>query len=142
MIQPETSLNRALKSLKRASIEPQREQVLTRNIKDEKLQKWFLKMAGEIASLDAADPTVSGRKMQQLLSAMEDVEQFHQIESNQHVKHFLGDARELLRQMVRTVGLLLSLLALQVQKSAKTDTTGGRARVAAANGAQSQRRLY
>ena len=79
--------------------------MLTRNIKDEKLQKWFLKMAGEIASLDAADPTVSGRKMQQLLSAMEDVEQFHQIESNQHVKHFLGDARELLRQMVRTVNL-------------------------------------
>ena len=77
--------------------------MLTRNIKDEKLQKWFLKMAGEIASLDAADATVSGRKMQQLLSAMEDVEQFHQIENNQHVKHFLGDARELLRQMVRTV---------------------------------------
>jgi hypothetical protein len=98
--------------------------VLTRNIKDEKLQKWFLKMAGEIASLDAADPTVSGRKMQQLLSAMEDVEQFHQIESNQHVKHFLGDARELLRQMVRTVSLLLSLLAVQVQKVQKLTRMG------------------
>ena len=98
--------------------------MLTRNIKDEKLQKWFLKMAGEIASLDAADPTVSGRKMQQLLSAMEDVEQFHQIESNQHVKHFLGDARELLRQMVRTVSLLLSLLAVQVQKVQKLTRLG------------------
>ena len=31
---------------------------------------------------------------------MEDVEQFHQIESNAHVKHFLGDARTFLRQMV------------------------------------------
>ncbi len=98
--------------------------MLTRNIKDEKLQTWFLKMAGEIASLDAADPTVSGRKMQQLLSAMEDVEQFHQIESNQHVKHFLGDARELLRQMVRTVSLLLSLLAVQVQKVQKLTRLG------------------
>ena len=81
-------------------------------------------MAGEIASLDAADATVSGRKMQQLLSAMEDVEQFHQIESNQHVKHFLGDARELLRQMVRTVSLLLSLRALQVQKVQKLTRLG------------------
>jgi len=39
------------------------------------------------------------------MAALEDVEQFHQIENNAHVKHFLLEARGLLRQMVRTVNI-------------------------------------
>jgi hypothetical protein len=54
-------------------------QVLTRNMKDDKLQQWFLNLAHEVSSLEAADATMAGRRMQQLLSAMEDVEQFHQV---------------------------------------------------------------
>ena len=53
----------------------------------------------QVSSLEPADATMAGRKMQQLMSAMEDVEQFHQIEANAHVKHFLADARGLLRQV-------------------------------------------
>jgi WASH complex subunit strumpellin len=87
------------------------EQVLTRNMKDDKLQQWFLNLSSEVSSLDAGDATLAGRKMQQLLSAMEDVEQFHQIEGNAHVKHFLGDARGFLRQMVRIVNVREQMLA-------------------------------
>jgi len=39
------------------------------------------------------------------------VEQFHQIEGNAHVKHFLGDARGFLRQMVRIVNVREQMLA-------------------------------
>jgi len=46
------------------------EQVLTRNMKDDKLQQWFLNLSSEVSSLDAGDATLAGRKMQQLLSAM------------------------------------------------------------------------
>ena len=48
-------------------------------MKDDKLQQWFHNLAQEVSSLEAADATMAGRKMQQLLSAMEDVEQFHQV---------------------------------------------------------------
>jgi WASH complex subunit strumpellin len=75
------------------------EQVLTRNIKDLQLQQWFVNVGAEVSSLEPADATMAGRKMQQLMTAMEDVEQFHQIEANAHVKHFLADARGLLRQV-------------------------------------------
>ena len=61
-------------------------------------------------ALDAGDATTAGRKMQQMLTAMHDVEQFHQIEGHAHVRHFLGDARGLLRQMVRLVNVREQLL--------------------------------
>mmetsp|Transcript_25594 Transcript_25594/g.52071 ORF Transcript_25594/g.52071 Transcript_25594/m.52071 type:complete len:1147 (+) Transcript_25594:262-3702(+) len=81
------------------------EHALTRNIKDPRLQEWFASLATEVSSLSLHDSTLAGRKMQQLSAALEDVEQFHQIEGNAHVKHFLQDARSLLRQMVRTVNV-------------------------------------
>ena len=57
--------------------------------------------------------------MQQILSAMEDVEQFHQIESNSHVKHFLEEARTLLRQMVRTVNVREQVIFSATRSSAR-----------------------
>jgi hypothetical protein len=36
----------------------------------------------EIEALDAHDPLLSGRKIQQLQSALKEVEQFHQIDTN------------------------------------------------------------
>jgi len=86
------------------------EQVLTRNIKDANLQQWFVNLGAEVSSLEPADATLAGRKMQQLMNAMEDVEQFHQIEANAHVKHFLADARGLLRQMMRIVNVREKIL--------------------------------
>jgi len=92
------------------------DQVLTRGTKDARLQAWFSNLAGEVEKLSHEDATVAGRKMQQLSAALQDVEEFHQVETNSHVKHFLQDARALLKQMVRTVnvkeGMLVTLAAV------------------------------
>jgi WASH complex subunit strumpellin len=79
------------------------EKALTRVAKDEQLMAWFKDIADKISSLDYHDSTLAGRKIQQLSLALEEVESFHQIETNVHVKHFLGETRGFLMQMVRTV---------------------------------------
>jgi WASH complex subunit strumpellin len=79
------------------------EKALTRVTKDEQLQAWFADIATKIQSLDYHDSTLAGRKIQQLSHALEEVESFHQIETNVHVKHFLGETRSFMQQMVRTV---------------------------------------
>ncbi|KAJ1470742.1 hereditary spastic paraplegia protein strumpellin-domain-containing protein, partial [Baffinella frigidus] len=78
------------------------DQVLTRGTKDARLQAWFSNLAGEVEKLSHEDATVAGRKMQQLSAALQDVEEFHQVETNSHVKHFLQDARALLKQMTNS----------------------------------------
>lgn len=49
--------------------------------------------------------TAAGRKIQQLIQAMEEVEQFHQIETDLQVQQFLKDTREYLHQMIRIVNI-------------------------------------
>lgn len=60
---------------------------LTRVEKNEQLQAYFSNMAGQIAALDYADSTTAGRKIVQLSSALEEVQEFHQLGTS-------GSARE------------------------------------------------
>jgi len=78
------------------------ERDLTRVKKNDTLQAWFRQLADEINSLDFSQSILSGRKLAQLMQALEDVEEFHQISSSLQVKQFLGDTREYLKQMIRT----------------------------------------
>eukprot|EP00762_Andalucia_godoyi_P005753 ANDGO_06428.mRNA.1 WASH complex subunit strumpellin homolog len=81
------------------------EVMLTEKIKDEQLKTWFAQMAGKISELDYEDSTLAGRKIQNMVSALEGVEQFHQIESSLQVKQFLANSRELLHRMIRTINI-------------------------------------
>ncbi|KAL0488232.1 WASH complex subunit strumpellin [Acrasis kona] len=74
-------------------------------IRDEQLQSWFMEMSGKIDEIDYHDATLAGRNIQQLITALEDVEEFHQIESSLQVKQFLGDTRDLLKKMIRYVNI-------------------------------------
>ncbi|KAL1469448.1 hypothetical protein MTO96_025056 [Rhipicephalus appendiculatus] len=66
---------------------------LTRVEKNANLQAWFSEMSKQIDSLSYEDTTATGRKIVQLIQALEEVEQFHGLESNLQVKQFLtGDA--------------------------------------------------
>lgn len=47
--------------------------------------------------------TVMGRKILKTISALEEVEQFEQIDTDIQIKAFLSDTRELLNQMIRIV---------------------------------------
>jgi WASH complex subunit strumpellin len=82
------------------------EKPLTHIKKNEKLQKWFSEaIASTIDSLDWKEQTVAGRKMQQLVQALEEVEQYHQIETNLPVRQFLIDTRKYLKKMLRIVNI-------------------------------------
>lgn len=74
---------------------------LTRVEKNENLQAWFSEMSKQVDSLDYEDTTATGRKIVQLIQALEEVEQFHQLESNLQVKQFLSETRKFLHSMLR-----------------------------------------
>jgi hypothetical protein len=58
---------------------------LTRVKKNENLQKWFVTIGDKIKDLDYHDSTAAGRKIQQLMEALKEVEQFEQVRREQPV---------------------------------------------------------
>ncbi|KAH8059778.1 hypothetical protein JL721_9199 [Aureococcus anophagefferens] len=74
--------------------------------------KWFGALAGEMARLDddEAHATMMGRKIQTLVGALEEVEQFEQVDTNLQIKAFLADTREFLLQMVRITNVQHSVM--------------------------------
>ncbi|PSN50014.1 WASH complex subunit 5 [Blattella germanica] len=75
---------------------------LSRIEKNENLQAWFADISKQINSLNHEDATASGRKIVQLIEALQEVQVFHQLESNIAVCQFLADTRQYLHQMIRT----------------------------------------
>ena len=88
------------------------EVALTRVKKDENLQKWFTGMGHEIDSLSMDDEhaTVTGRKIQHCVQALEDVEQFDVIDTNLAIKAFLKETRDELFQMVKACNIKTEVL--------------------------------
>ncbi|XP_077991105.1 WASH complex subunit 5-like [Glandiceps talaboti] len=78
---------------------------LTRVEKNENLQAWFAEMSKQISSLNYDDSTSAGRKIVQLIQALEEVQEFHQLESNLQVKQFLAETRKFLHHMIRTINI-------------------------------------
>ncbi|XP_061462563.1 WASH complex subunit 5 isoform X2 [Rhineura floridana] len=78
---------------------------LTRVEKNENLQAWFREISKQIMSLNYDDSTAAGRKTVQLIQALEEVQEFHQLESNLQVCQFLADSRKFLHQMIRTINI-------------------------------------
>lgn len=82
------------------------EAALVKIKKIERLQKWFSEeMATTVESLDFKEINVSTRKIQQLLKALEEVEQHHQLETNLQVTQFLGESRSIIKKMLRLANL-------------------------------------
>ncbi len=96
--------NQAKERMKELSEYFSGERVLQK-VKDEQLQSWFMDISTKIDEIDYHDSTLAGRKIQQLMSALEEVEEFHQIESSLQVKQYLGDTRDLLKKMIRYVNI-------------------------------------
>eukprot|EP01028_Stygiella_incarcerata_P009464 TRINITY_DN449_c0_g1_i1.p1 TRINITY_DN449_c0_g1~~TRINITY_DN449_c0_g1_i1.p1 ORF type:complete len:1158 (-),score=300.28 TRINITY_DN449_c0_g1_i1:279-3752(-) len=81
------------------------EKMLTEKVKDTQLQEWFKKLADKIEELDYGDSTLAGRKIQNLINALEEVEQFSQIEASLQVKQFLHVTRGVLHRMIRYINV-------------------------------------
>uniref|UniRef100_A0A3P8VPU0 WASH complex subunit 5 n=1 Tax=Cynoglossus semilaevis TaxID=244447 RepID=A0A3P8VPU0_CYNSE len=78
---------------------------LTRVEKNENLQAWFREISKQIESLNYDDSTAAGRKTVQLIQALVEVQEFHQLESNLQICQFLADTRKFLHQMIRTINI-------------------------------------
>ncbi|XP_071483871.1 WASH complex subunit 5-like [Diadema antillarum] len=88
---------------------------LTRVAKNDNLQAWFSEMSKQITSLAYDDSTAAGRKMVQLIQALEEVQEFHQLEANLQVRQFLAETRKFLHQMIRTINIKEEvLITLQI----------------------------
>lgn len=87
------------------------EKPLTRVERSDDLQRWFGNIAEKIRALDIDDATVAGRRMQQIISALEEVEQYHQIDSSLQIKQFLAETREELTVMMRVVNIRKTVLS-------------------------------
>mmetsp|Transcript_12857 Transcript_12857/g.40591 ORF Transcript_12857/g.40591 Transcript_12857/m.40591 type:complete len:1173 (-) Transcript_12857:1104-4622(-) len=79
------------------------EKALTRVEKNVALERWFTDLSIKVTELDFHDATLAGRKIQLLSAALEEVEQFQQIEESLQVVQFLRETRKTLQQMMRTV---------------------------------------
>lgn len=88
------------------------EKALTRVKRNETLMKWFQDISKQINGLDFNDSVLAGRKIHQLIQALEQVEEFHQIESSLQVKQFLIDTRSFLNQMLRIVNIKEEILVI------------------------------
>ncbi|KAK9877977.1 hypothetical protein WA026_020192 [Henosepilachna vigintioctopunctata] len=87
---------------------------LSRIKKNKNLEKWFLEISKQIDSL-VIDDINSSRKIVQLIQALEEVQEFHQLESNMQIIQFLGETRQHLNQMIQTMSITEdNLITLQV----------------------------
>ncbi|EEZ99542.1 WASH complex subunit strumpellin homolog-like Protein [Tribolium castaneum] len=87
---------------------------LTRIPKNENLQNWFLEISKQVDSLCSQD-AASSRKIVQLIQALEEVQEFHQLESNMQVVQFLSETRKFLHQMIRNMNIKEDvLITLQI----------------------------
>jgi WASH complex subunit strumpellin len=81
------------------------EHVLSDNEKVAQLEQWFTDIATRIETLSYGDSTTAGRKIQKLMKALENVQEFHKIDENLQVVQFLNETRGLLRQMIRITNI-------------------------------------
>lgn len=72
--------------------------------KNEDLEHWFREILAEITNLDYREPMSAGRKAAKMIAALEEVEQFQQIESSLQIRQYLADVRTNLTLMIRTIG--------------------------------------
>lgn len=86
--------------------------VLSRKVKDTNMQNWFLQMGQQVRALECKiEASRAVRKIQQMILALQEVEQFHQIESSLQIKQYLAETRTQLKQMVRTLNVQEGVLA-------------------------------
>lgn len=83
------------------------DQTLARISRHDGLISWFASMSDEIYALEYElnHFTVTGRRIQLCIQALEEVEQYDLVDRDVQVKSFLDEARELLLQMARVVGI-------------------------------------
>ncbi|RWS06411.1 WASH complex subunit strumpellin-like protein, partial [Dinothrombium tinctorium] len=88
---------------------------LTRIEKNSSLQNWLTELAKQIDSLDYANLAVSSRKTVQIIQAIDEVQELHQLETHIHVKQYFTDTKKFLHCMLKTANVKEDvLITLQI----------------------------
>lgn len=74
---------------------------LSRVEKNETFEKWFRKFSNETNNLDFNQLQIANRKVIKLISAIEEVQEFQQLDSNFHLKQYLMDCKKMLHCMLQ-----------------------------------------
>ncbi|CAG9761136.1 unnamed protein product [Ceutorhynchus assimilis] len=77
---------------------------LTRIKKNLDLEGWFKQIAENVETLSTED-TGSARKLVQLIQALEEVQEYHQLDNNMQIIQFLSETRNDLDQMIRIMNI-------------------------------------
>lgn len=77
---------------------------------DENYASWFRNVTDMIQGLDFKHSTKTGRKIQQLFQALEDVQVYDEIEKSVQIKYYIGETQKLLQHMVRITGVKRQVL--------------------------------
>jgi WASH complex subunit strumpellin len=83
---------------------------VTRITKNQNLKKWFDDIKQEIETLEYENLGLSGRKLVQLIQALEDVQEFHNLDANMQIKQNLTETSQFLLDMMNTVNLKEDIL--------------------------------
>jgi len=75
---------------------------LSRIKKNSDLERWFLEIAKQVENL-SRDDSGSVRKLVQLIQALEEVQEYHQLGNHMQVVQFLSETRRDLDQMIQTM---------------------------------------
>ena len=78
---------------------------LSRQKKNQQLEDYFKKLSDEISALEYGNSVMAGRKITTLIQALDNVEEFHQIDQSLQVKQFLAENKEYMTRMLRTVNV-------------------------------------
>lgn len=83
------------------------EKALSKVKRDENLMRWFSNLAAQVNALDLEEDhaTATGRKIQGIISALDDVEHFEAIDTSVQIKSYLGEIRDIFKVMIRTVNI-------------------------------------
>lgn len=73
--------------------------------KNESLKQWFADIGKQVTNLKINNPNMSGRTIIQLIQALEDVQEFHNLQSNMQVKQYLQETREFLTSMIQVINI-------------------------------------
>uniref|UniRef100_A0A1A9W7M3 WASH complex subunit strumpellin n=1 Tax=Glossina brevipalpis TaxID=37001 RepID=A0A1A9W7M3_9MUSC len=74
------------------------------------LKMWFDEISKEIESLRADNVNVSGRLLLQLVQALEEVQEFHNLQTNMQVKQYLLETSEYLTKMFQVINIKEDIL--------------------------------
>ena len=87
---------------------------LTRVEKNDTLRSYFASISKQVEMLDYVDSTSAGRKIKQLTQALEEVQEFHQLDNSLQIRQFIAETQKSLKQVCSIFDLCFVLAFMNI----------------------------